>query len=54
MVVHAGAKRKLPDGDTTIAAQLEEERKVKAVLAELEKLGADTEQFTRQLVRASW
>jgi hypothetical protein len=48
-VVHPCAKRKLPDGDKIVGARLEEEREAKTVLAELEKLGVDTEEFTRQL-----
>ena len=48
-VVHPVAKRKLPDGDKIVEARLKEEREAKTVLAELEKLDVDTEQFTRQL-----
>lgn len=48
-VVHPRAKRKLPAGDTIVAARLEEEHEAKTVLAELEKLDVDSEEFSRQL-----
>ena len=48
-IVHPCAKRKLPDGDKIVRARLKEEREAKTVLAELEKLDVDTEEFTRQL-----
>ena len=47
--VHSRAKRKMPDGDKVVGARLEEEHEAKTVLAELEKLDVDTEEFTRQL-----
>jgi len=47
--VHSRAKRKMPDGDKVVGARLEEEREAKTVLAELEKLDVDAEEFTRQL-----
>jgi hemerythrin superfamily protein len=48
-VVHPCAKRKLPNGDKIVGARLKEEREAKTVLAELEKLDVDSEEFTRQL-----
>jgi hypothetical protein len=48
-VVHPRAKRKLPDGNKVVAARLEEEHEAKTVLAELEKLDVNAEQFTRKL-----
>ena len=47
--VHWRAKRKIPDGDKVVGARLEEEHEAKTVLAKLEKLDVDTEEFTRQL-----
>ncbi len=47
--VHSRAKRKMPDGDKVVGARLEEEHEAKTVLAKLEKLDVDAEEFTRQL-----
>jgi hemerythrin superfamily protein len=48
-IVHPRAKRKLPNGAEVVMARLEEEHDAKSVLAELEKLDVDAEEFTRQL-----
>ena len=46
--VHSRAKR-MPDGDKVVGARVEEEHEAKTVLAKLEKLDVDAEDFTRQL-----
>ena len=46
--VHSRAKR-IPDGDKLVGARVEEEHEAKTVLAKLEKLDVDAEEFTRQL-----
>jgi hemerythrin superfamily protein len=48
-IVHPRAKRKLPNGDKVVGARLEEEHEAKTVLAKLENLDVDTDEFTRQL-----
>jgi hemerythrin superfamily protein len=46
--VHSRAKR-IPDGDKLVGARVEEEHEAKTVLAKLEKLDVDAEEFTHQL-----
>jgi len=46
--VHSRAKR-IPDGDKLVGARVEEEHEAKTVLAKLEKLDVNAEEFTRQL-----
>ena len=46
--VHSRAKR-MPDGDKVVGARVEEEHEAKTVLAKLEKLDVDAEEFTHQL-----
>jgi hemerythrin superfamily protein len=48
-VVHPRAKRKLANGAEVVEARLEEEHEAKTVLAELEKIDVNAEEFTRQL-----
>jgi hemerythrin superfamily protein len=50
-IVHPRAKRKIPSGETIVSARLEEENEAKKVLAELEKLDVDSEQFTSRLTQ---
>jgi hemerythrin superfamily protein len=45
--VHSRAKR-MPDGDKVVGARVKEEHEAKTVLAKLEKLDVDAEDFTRQ------
>jgi len=44
-IVHPVARRALPDGQIIIAARLKEENEAKKVLAELERLDLDSEEF---------
>jgi hemerythrin superfamily protein len=50
-VVHPRAKRKLSDGADIVAARLHEEHEAKTVLAELEKLDVDSEEFVTKLTK---
>jgi len=45
-IVHPAARRELPGGEVVVRARLDEEHGVKKSLAELEKLGLDTDEFT--------
>ena len=48
-IVHPAARRALPDGDTIIAARLQEENEAKKVLAELEQIDVGASEFTIKL-----
>jgi hemerythrin superfamily protein len=48
-IVHPRAKRKIANGDAVVGQRLEEEHEAKTVLAQLEKLDVDSEEFTRLL-----
>ncbi|HET6876124.1 MAG TPA: hemerythrin domain-containing protein [Jatrophihabitans sp.] len=47
-IVHPRAKKTIEDGDTIVAARLEEEREAKEKLAKLEKLDVSTAEFETQ------
>jgi hemerythrin superfamily protein len=48
-IVHPRAKRKIANGQAVVEKLLAEEREAKTVLKELEKLDADSPEFTRRL-----
>lgn len=48
-IVHPRIKRKIAGGATVVDKRLKEEHEAKTVLQRLEKLGVDSEEFTRQL-----
>ena len=48
-IVHPRAKRKIADGDKIVGKRLEEEHEAKTVLAKLEDLDVDDDEFTEQL-----
>lgn len=51
LIVHPRAKRKITKGADVVAARLKEEHEAKTVLAELEKLDVDSEEFTTKLTK---
>jgi hemerythrin superfamily protein len=52
-IVHPVARRALPNGDTVVAARLKEENEAKKVLAELEKLELDSDEFDEKFAMFS-
>jgi hemerythrin superfamily protein len=48
-IVHPAARISLPGGDAIVTARLEEERKAKDALVELEKLDVDSQEFESKL-----
>ena len=48
-IVHPRAKRKIPDGDQVVGKRLEEEHEAKAILAKLEEIDVDADEFTEKL-----
>ena len=48
-IVHPAARRKLPNGEAIVDQRLQEERKAKTDLAELEKIDVQSPEFERKL-----